>query len=53
LHKEAFVQKFRIDARLGKKDRVAIVSVDPEDRFEGLCFGGCDNNVFRTSQAGL
>jgi len=53
LHKEVFVPKFRIDARLGKKDRVAVVSVDPDDRFKGLHFGGCDNNVFRTSQAGL
>jgi hypothetical protein len=53
LHKEVFVPKFRIDSRLGKKDRVAVVSVDPEDRFKGLHFGGCDNNVFRTSQAGL
>jgi hypothetical protein len=53
LHKEVFEPKFRIDARLGKKDRVAIISVDLEDTFRGLSIGGCDNNVFRTSQAGI
>ncbi len=53
LHKEVFVPKFRIDSRLGKKDRIAIVSVDPEDRFKGFSIGGCDNNIFRTSQAAV
>ena len=53
LHKELFVPKFRIDSRLGKKDRVAIVSVDPTDKFKGFSIGGCDNNVFRTSQAAI
>lgn len=53
LHKEVFVPKFRIDSRLGKKDRIAIISVDPEDTFKGFSIGGCDNNVFRTSQAAV
>ena len=53
LHKEVFLPKFRIDARLGKKDRIAVVSVDPDDGFKGLYFGGCDNNTFRTSLAGI
>lgn len=53
LHKEIFEPKFRIDARLGKKDRVAIISVDPDDGFKGISIGGCDNNVFRTSQSGI
>jgi hypothetical protein len=53
LHKEIFEPKFRIDAPLGKKDRIAIISVDPKDTFRGLSIGGCDNNVFRTSQAGI
>jgi hypothetical protein len=51
LHKEVFEPKFHIDSRLGKKDRIAIVSVDPNDTFKGFSIGGCDNNVFRTSQA--
>ena len=53
LHKEVFVPKFRIDSRLGKKDRIAIISVDRDDTFKGFSVGGCDNNVFRTSQAGI
>jgi hypothetical protein len=32
LHKEFFQPKFRIDQRLGKKDRIAIISVDPNDK---------------------
>jgi hypothetical protein len=53
LHKEFFQPKFRIDQRLGKKDRIAIISVDPGDQTKGFGFGGIDNNVFRTSQAGM
>lgn len=53
LHKESFQPKFRIDQRLGKKDRIAIISVDPDDRTKGFGLGGTDNNVFRTSQAGM
>lgn len=53
LHKEEFAPKFRIDQRIGIKDRVAIVSVDPDDRTKGFALGGMDNQVFRTSQAGM
>jgi hypothetical protein len=53
LHKEVFDAHFHIDSRLGKKDRIAIVSVDPEDDYKGFSVGGCDNNIFRTSQAGV
>lgn len=53
LHKEFFQPKYRIDQRLGKKDRIAIISVDPDDDFIGFSFGGIDNNIFRTSQAGM
>jgi hypothetical protein len=53
LHKEFFEPKFRIDQRLGKKDRIAIISVDPHNLGKGLGIGGTDNNIFRTSQAGL
>ncbi len=53
LHKDIFEPRFRIDGRLGKKDRVAIISVDPDDHFKGFRVGGCDNNVFRTTQAGF
>jgi hypothetical protein len=45
--------KFRIDQQLGKKDRIAIISVDPHDDSKGFGFGGIDNNIFRTSQAGV
>ena len=53
LHKEEFAPKFRIDQRIGIKDRVAIVSVDPDDRTKGFGLGGMDNQIFRTSQAGF
>jgi hypothetical protein len=53
LHKELFEPNFRIDQRLGKKDRIAIISVDPQDSAKGFWIGGTDNNIFRTSQAGL
>lgn len=53
LHKEFFQPKFRIDQRLGSKDRIAIISVDPKDNTKGFGFGGLDNNVFRTSQFGM
>ena len=53
LHREVFVPKFRIAERIGKKDRVAIISVDPNDNFKGFSIGGCDDNVFRTSQAAV
>ncbi|MBR0910628.1 hypothetical protein [Bradyrhizobium japonicum] len=53
LHKEEFAPKFRIDQRIGAKDRIAIVSVDPDDRTTGFSVGGTDNQVFRTSQAGI
>jgi hypothetical protein len=53
LHKEEFAAKFRIDQRIGIKDRVAIVSVDPDDRTKGFGLGGMDNQIFRTSQAGM
>ncbi|RWB20399.1 MAG: hypothetical protein EOQ40_15140 [Mesorhizobium sp.] len=53
LHKESFPPKFRIDQRLGNKDRIAIISVDPHDNSRGFGIGGTDNNVFRTTQAGI
>jgi hypothetical protein len=53
LHKEEFAPKFRIAQRIGIKDRVAIVSVDPGDRTKGFGLGGMDNQIFRTSQAGM
>jgi hypothetical protein len=53
LHKEEFAPKFRIDQRIGIKDRVAIVSVDPDDCAKGFGLGGMDNQLFRTSQAGM
>jgi hypothetical protein len=53
LHKEFFEPKFRIDQRLGNKDRIAIISVDPHNSAKGFGIGGTDNNIFRTSQAGL
>ncbi len=53
LHKEEFQPKFRIDQRLGIKDRVAIISVDPEDGKKGFGIAGLDNQIFRTSQAGM
>jgi hypothetical protein len=52
LHKEAFAPKFRIDQRIGIKDRIAIISVDPNDATKGFGFSGMDNQIFRTSQAG-
>lgn len=53
LHKEEFAPKFRIDQRIGIKDRVAIVSIDPDDDTKGFGLGGMDNQIFRTSQAGM
>jgi hypothetical protein len=53
LHKEEFAPKFRIDQRIGIKDRIAIISVDPNDATKGFGFGGLDNQIFRTSQAGM
>jgi hypothetical protein len=53
LHKDIIEPHFRIDGRVAKKDRVAIISVDPNDGFKGFNVGGCDNNVFRTTQAGI
>jgi hypothetical protein len=53
LHQEEFEPKFRIDQRIGIKDRIAIVRVDPDDRSKGLGFGGLNNQIFRTSQAGM
>ncbi|MBM7486113.1 MULTISPECIES: hypothetical protein [Bradyrhizobium] len=53
LHKEEFAPKFRIDQRIGIKDRVAVVSVDPDDGTKGFGLGGMDNQIFRTSQAGM
>jgi hypothetical protein len=53
LHKDILEPRFRIDGRFGKKDRAAIISVDPSDTFNGYSVGGCDNNVFRTTQAGI
>jgi hypothetical protein len=53
LHKEEFAPKFRIDQRIGIKDRVAIVSADPDDGTKGFGLGGMDNQIFRTSQAGM
>jgi hypothetical protein len=53
LHREEFPPKFRIDQRVGIKDRVAIISVDPQDRSKGFGIAGLDNQIFRTSQAGM
>ena len=53
LHRDIIQPHFRIDGRVGKKDRAAIISVDPNDNSKGYSVGGCDNNVFRTTQAGL
>ena len=38
LHKEEFAPKFRIDQRIGIKDRIAIISVDPNDSTKGMQF---------------
>jgi hypothetical protein len=35
------------------KDRIAIISVDPSDLTKGFGFSGLDNQIFRTSQAGM
>jgi hypothetical protein len=53
LHKEEFAPKFRIDQRIGTKDRIAIISVDPDDQTKGFSLSGMDNQIFRTSQAGM
>lgn len=54
LHKEGdFTPRFSIDTRLGRKDRLAIVSVDPTDTTKRLTFGGTDNNLFRLSQCAM
>jgi hypothetical protein len=53
LHKEEFAPKFRIDQRIGIKDRIAIISVDPNDTTKGFGFSGLDNQIFRTSQPGM
>ncbi|MFK4492533.1 hypothetical protein [Bradyrhizobium sp. USDA 336] len=53
LHKEEFAPKFRIDQRIGIKDRIAVISVDRNDTTKGFGFGGLDNQIFRTSQAGM
>ncbi|MBN9008083.1 MAG: hypothetical protein J0H40_22050 [Rhizobiales bacterium] len=53
LHKEEFAPKFRIDQRIGIKDRIAIISVDPNDATKGFGFSSLDNQIFRTSQAGM
>lgn len=54
LQKETrFLPKFHINSRLGRKDRLAIISVDPSDPFVGLSFGGHDNDLFRKSQCGI
>jgi hypothetical protein len=54
LRKEtSFHPKFYINTRLGAKDRLAIVSVDPNDHSKFLSFGGHDNNLFHKSQCGI
>lgn len=54
LQKEGdFAPKFSIDSRRGRKDRIAIIAVDPDDNSQRLNFGGTDNNLFRLSQCGL
>ncbi len=45
--------KFSIDTRRGRKDRIAIIAVDPDDRAQRLTFGGTDNSLFRQTQCGL
>jgi hypothetical protein len=40
LHKDFFTPKFRIDGRIAKKDRIAIISVDPNDSYKGFGVGG-------------
>jgi hypothetical protein len=51
LHKEEFTPKFRIDQRIGIKDRIAIISLDPDDRTKGFGLSGMDNQIFSTGQA--
>lgn len=54
LHPEGdFEPRFHIDTRIGRKDRVAIISVDPDDTDLIFTFGGTDNNLFRTTQCGV
>jgi hypothetical protein len=54
LRKEkSFLPKFHIDTRLSHKDRVAIISVDPNDTQKRLSFGGFDNVLFEKSQCAL
>lgn len=54
LQKEGDIRpKFSIDSRRGRKDRIAIIAVDPTDKTKRLTFGGTDNNLFRLTQCGL
>ena len=54
LQKEGDIKpKFSIDTRRGRKDRIAIIAVDPADRTKGLNFGGTDNNLFQLTQCGI
>jgi hypothetical protein len=48
-----FTPRFNIDTRLGRKDRVAVIAVDPDDNTLRLNFGGTDNNLFRFSQCAI
>ena len=48
-----FTPRFSIDTRLGRKERVAVIAVDPDDNTLQLNFGGTDNNLFRLSQCAI
>jgi hypothetical protein len=48
-----FTPRFSIDTRLGRKDRVAVIAVGPDDNTLRLNFGGTDNNLFRLSQCAI
>lgn len=52
-HERDFTPRFTINTRLARKDRVAILAVDPKDKTKRLNFGGTDNNLFRLSQCGI
>lgn len=54
LHDEGdFKPRFHIDTRLGRKDRLAVISVDPNFKGKRLVVAGTENNIFRRSQFGI
>lgn len=54
LNKEQrFHPRFHISTRIGRKDRVAVIGVDPNDKSKILQYGGHDNDLFASSQCAL